>query len=162
MQKLFRCRKLMGLSVLISTCLLYFPVSPSRAAMITTEYVIHHESSKHSDRAQIKAFLGKADVIAQMQANGISHKEALARVDSLTDSEIDALAGQMDQIPAGAGGNGSGGMLSLLGLALYAIIAAIVLYFAFRGDKEEKPHKASEANYKVINGLESRHEADNF
>ena len=127
--------------MLISTFLLYVPLSPSQAVMITTEYVIHQESKKLSDRAQVRAFLGRADVIAQMQAYGINHKEALARVDGLTDSEIASLAGKMDQIPAGAGGNNStnGGMLSLIGLALYAIIAAIVLYFAFADEKEEKP-----------------------
>lgn len=139
MQKIFRCRKSMGLNVLISAFFLCFPVSPSRAVMLTTEYVIHQDPNELSDRARVKAFLGRADVIAQMQACGINYEEALARVDSLTDSEIDAIAGKMGQNPAGAGGNGSAGTLSLLGLALYAIIAAIVLFFAFAGDKEEKP-----------------------
>ena len=162
MQKIYCCRKCTGLTVLILTFFLCFAVFPSRAAMITTENVIHRDSKALSDLARVKAFLERADVITQLQAYGISHEEALARVDSLTDREIAAIAGQMDQIPAGAGRNSSGGMLSLLGLALYAIIAAIVLYFAFSGDKEEKPHKASEANYKVLNGLESRHESDNF
>ena len=139
MQKIYRCRKFVGITMLVSTFLLYVPLSPSKAVMITTEYVICQESNKLSDRARVRAFIGRSDVIAQMQAYGINHKEALARVDSLTDSEIASIAGKMDQIPAGAGGNNSGGMLSLLGLALYAIIAAIVLYFAFADEKEEKP-----------------------
>ena len=130
MQNLYRCRKYIGLTVLISTIFLYIAVSPSRAVMISTENAIHGVC----DRESVKAFLERADVIAQMQAHGVNPAEARARVDSLTDSEIDAIAGKMDQIPAGAGGSGSGGMLSLLGLALYAIIAAIVLYFAFAGD----------------------------
>ena len=77
--------------------------------------------------------------MAQMQTFGISHKEALSRAASLTDSEIASLADKMDQIPAGAGGNNSDTSLSLLGLAIYAIIAAIVLFFAFADEKEEKP-----------------------
>ena len=139
MQKIFRCRKIIGLTTLISTLLLCFPLSPAQAVMITTEYVIHKDFEKLSDREQVKAFLGRADVTAQMQAFGISHKEALSRAASLTDSEIASLAGKMDQIPAGAGGNNSDTSLSLLGLAIYAIIAAIVLFFAFADEKEEKP-----------------------
>ncbi len=139
MQKIFRCRKFIGLITLISTLLICFPLSPAQAVMITTEYVIHQESKKLSDRGRVSAFLRRADVIAQMQAFGISREEAQSRADSLTDNEIASLAGKIDQIQAGAGGNNSDTSLSLLGLALYAIIAAIVLFFAFVDEKEEKP-----------------------
>ena len=139
MQKIFRCRKFIGLITLISTLLICFPLSPAQAVMITTEYVIHQESKKLSDRGRVSAFLRRADVIAQMQAFGISREEAQSRSDSLTDKEIASLAGKIDQIQAGAGGNNSDTSLSLLGLALYAIIAAIVLFFAFVDEKEEKP-----------------------
>jgi hypothetical protein len=107
--------------------------------MITTEYVIHQESKKLSDRVRVSAFLRRADVITQMQAFGISREEAQSRAGSLTDNEIASLAGKIDQIQAGAGGNNSDTSLSLLGLALYAIVAAIVLFFAFFDEKEEKP-----------------------
>ena len=139
MQKIFQCRKFIGLITLISTLLICFPLSPAQAVMITTEYVIHQESKKLSDRVRVSAFLRRADVIAQMQAFGISSEEAQSRADSLTDNEIASLAGKIDQIQAGAGGNNSDTSLSLLGLALYAIIAAIVLFFAFVDEKEEKP-----------------------
>jgi hypothetical protein len=140
MQKIWRCRKVIGLTMLISTFLLYFLLPPAQAGMITTEYVIHQDSKKLSDRARVSAFLERAEVIAQMQAYGIHHKEALARVDSLTDSEIDLIAGKMDQIPAGAGTTYTldGSFLSILGLALYAIVAAIVIYFGFSDEKNEK------------------------
>jgi hypothetical protein len=108
--------------------------------MITTEYVIHQDFKKLSDRARVRAFLKRAQVIAQMRAYGIHHQEALARVDSLTDSEIASIAGRMDQIPAGAAGTYSldGSFLSIIGLALYAIVAAIVIYFGFSDEKKEK------------------------
>lgn len=140
MQKIFRCKKVIGLSTLISTFLLYFPLPPAQAGMISTEYVIHQDYRKLSDRARISAFLSKAEVIAQMQAHGINHKEALARVDSLTDSEIASIAGRMDLIPAGAETTYTldGSLLSFIGLALYAIVAAIVIYFAFSDEKKDK------------------------
>ena len=104
MKKIYRYRKFVGLFMVISTFLLSVPPSPARAAMITTQYTIHQDSEQHSDRARIRAFLGRADVMAQMQAHGIIPEEARSRVDSLTDSEIASIAGKMDRIPAGAGG----------------------------------------------------------
>ena len=140
MKKIFRYRRPVGLIVLLLTFMLYFPPSPARADMINTQYVIHQDSEPLSARARVKAFLGKADVMAQMQAYGISPTEALSRVDSLTDSEIASLAGKMDQFPAGAGTNYSadGSLLSFIGMALFAILAAILLYFSFTGEKEKK------------------------
>ena len=141
MQKIFQYRKIIGLTVLISTFLLCLPHSPARAAMITTEYIIHQDSKQLSDRARVKAFLGRADVMARMQAYGMSPTEALSRVDSLTDCEITSIAGKMDRMPAGTGGTYTldGSLLMFVGMALYAIIAAIVIYFSFDQDKEEKP-----------------------
>ena len=140
MKKIFRYRKSVGLIMLFSTFLLYFPPLPARAVMINTQYVIHKDSEQFSARAQVKAFLGRADVIAQMQAFGISPTEALSRVDSLTDCEIASIAGKMDRVPAGAGGTYSldGSLLMFIGMAIYAIIAAILIYFSFNSDKEEK------------------------
>jgi hypothetical protein len=110
--------------------------------MITTEYVIHQDSEQLSDRARLRAFLGRADVMAQIQACGISHEEALSRVDSLTDREIASIAGKMDEIPAVAGGSNfelDGSLLSIIGIAIYAIVMAIAIYFSRTMEKEEKP-----------------------
>jgi hypothetical protein len=141
MKKLFRYRKSVGLIMLISTFMLYFPPSPAGAVMINTQYVIHQDSEQLYARAKVKAFLLRADVMAQMQAYGINPTEALSRVDSLTDCEIASIAGKMDQIPAGAGDNYTmdGRLLMFIGMAIYAIIAAIVIYFSSNSDKEEKP-----------------------
>ncbi len=146
MQKIMRCRKFMGAILLISTFVLYFPLSPAQAVMITTDGVIHQDSETLSNRARVSAFLARADVIAQMQAHGISHPEALSRADSLTDGEIALIADKMDQIPAGGETTYSldGSFISIIGLALYAIVAAIVIYFAFSDDKEEKNDNSTE------------------
>jgi len=77
-------------------------------------------------------------VIAQMQTYGISREEALSRVDSLTDSEIALIADKLNQIPAGAGSvySADGSFLFFVGVALYAIFMAIVLWFSFKGEKD--------------------------
>ena len=141
MLKIFRYKKVIGFTTLISIFLLNCPLSPARAVMITTEYVIHQDCEHVSDRARVRAFLGRTDVMAQMQTYGISYEEALSRADSLTYGEIASIAGMMDQIPVGAGGTYSldGSLLSFIGIALYAIFAAIVIYFSFTIEKEEKP-----------------------
>ena len=141
MQMIFRYRKFIGLTVSISLFLLNFPLSPARAVMITTEYAIDRNSDRFTDRARVRAFLGRADVLAQLQAYGISHEEALSRIDSLTDREIASLAGKMDQIPEIAGGYNEfdGSLLAIVGLALYAIFMAIAIYFSRTMEKEDNP-----------------------
>lgn len=140
MKKIFRYRKPAGFIMLFSTFLLYLPPLPARAAMINTQHAIHQDSEKLSARARVRAFLGRADVMAQIQSFGISPAEALSRVDSLTDCEIASIAGKVDRIPAGAGGTYTldGSLLMFIGMALYAIIAAIVIYFSSNADREEK------------------------
>ena len=140
MQKIFQYRKFIGLSVSISIFLLNFPLSPARAVMITTEYAIHQDSEQLTDRARVKAFLGRADVLAQMQAYGISHEEALSRVDSLTDREIASIAGKMDQIPAAAEDGYyefDGSLLAIIGVAIFAIFMALAIYFSRTMEKKK-------------------------
>ena len=148
MQKIFRYRKFIGITVLISIFLLNFPLSPARAVMITTEYAIHQDSEQLSDRARLRAFLGRADVKAQLQAYGIGHEEALSRVDSLTEREIAPVAGKMDQIPVIAGGNYEfdGSLLAIIGLLLYTIVFAIVFYFSRTMEPEEQPQSSTSEN----------------
>ena len=148
MQKILRYRKYIGLTVVVSMFLLNFPLSPARADMITTEYTVAQDADQLSDRTRVRAFLGRADVMAQMQAYGISHEEALSRVDSLTDREIASIAGKLDQIPVGAGGNYEfdGSLLAIIGLLLYTIVFAIVFYFSRTMEPEEQPQSSTSEN----------------
>ena len=113
--------------------------------MITTEHLILEDSQEHSARARVKAFLRRADVKAQMQVHGISPEEALSRVDSLTDSEVALIADRMEQLPAGgATFTADGSFLMFLGMALYLIFAAILLWFSYGDDKDKEKEKKSE------------------
>ena len=150
MQKIFQYRQFIGLSVSISIFLLNFPLSPVRAALIPTEYAIHQDSEQLTDRARVRAFLGRADVLARMQAYGISHEEALSRVDSLTDEEIASLAGRMDQIPAAAEDGYyefDGSLLAIIGVAIFALFMALAIYFSRTMDKEEKSKEKKNESY---------------
>ena len=143
MQNIFRYRKYIGLTVSVTIFLLNLPLSPAQAVMIDTEYVIHPDSEQISDRVRVIAFLRRADVVAQMQAYGISREEALSRIDSLTDREIASIAGKMDQAPQAAGGRYEldGSLLAIIGLAIYAIFMAIAVYFSRTMETDEKTDK---------------------
>jgi hypothetical protein len=81
------------LGILIVACGL---VAPSvQAGMIGTDQVVQ------SERERVKAALERPDVAQVLQKMGLDAKDAAARVDAMTDSEVSALAGKIDLLPAG-------------------------------------------------------------
>lgn len=150
MQQIFRFRKIIGLTVSITIFLLYYPATYARAGMIATEHVSHQVSEPHSDRARMEAFFERADVMGYLKASGVRYEEALSRVASLTDREIAAIAGRLDQIPKGGEGTNyefDGSLLAIIGLALYAIFMAIAIYFSRTMDGKEKfPQEKNSSN----------------
>jgi hypothetical protein len=69
---------------------------PASAAIIATDQV-----AASAERDRVKSFLDRAEVQVQMQALGVNSQAALARVNALSDDEVAALAGRLDQLPAG-------------------------------------------------------------
>ena len=57
-----------------------------------------------SGRVLLEQTLARADVIAGLQARGVSVEAARARVAALTDDEAAQVAARIDQAPAGADG----------------------------------------------------------
>jgi hypothetical protein len=55
----------------------------------------------HGGRAQLEQTLQRVDVVAALQARGVSVDAARARVAALTDAEAAQVAAQIDQAPAG-------------------------------------------------------------
>ena len=91
------------------------PIGAAHAALITTDQVIG-EQSAGDDRARVLDFLSRQDVREQLEAMGVDADEALARTETLSDVEIQQIAGRLDELPAGEG-------------AVGAIVGAIVLIF---------------------------------
>lgn len=91
------------------------PLGAVNAAMVTTDQVIG-ESATVDDRDRVLDFLARQDVREQFEALGVDPDEALARTANLSDAEIQQIAGQLDELPAGEG-------------AVGAIVGAIVLIF---------------------------------
>ena len=68
----------------------------SIAGIVTTDRVY-----AGVERDQVRNFLERADVQAKMQSLGVDPAAARARVDALGDDEVAALAGRIDELPAG-------------------------------------------------------------
>ena len=81
--------------------------------------------SAQLDRAAVMAVLDRPDVVSQLQAQGLDPQVARERVASMSDSEVQALNGEIDSLPAGAKSNGGW-------IAGAVVIAIIIWYFWMR------------------------------
>jgi hypothetical protein len=109
-------------SYFVLLCLLglgsYIPAS--RAAIVGTEAV----ASEHSiqiDRDQLNQLFQRDDVKSYLLAQGVDPASVQARVNGLSDAEIQALAEQLDEYPAG-----EGTFETILILAFLAFIALLI------------------------------------
>ncbi len=94
--------------------------SGARAELVPTSFILDHAAARQA-RAQVMAALARTEVQAQMQALGVSAAEARERVASLSDSEIEALAGRLHEEPAG--GNAVG---VIIGAAVFIFIVLLI------------------------------------
>lgn len=74
---------------------------PATAAMVSNETAL--AQTQQVDRAELKAFFDRADVVEAMQEQGVTPEMAKRRVDSMTDFEAQQLAAHIETEPAGAG-----------------------------------------------------------
>ena len=81
------------------------PIGLAQAKMVTTDQVLEH-ADPGSDRERVESFLLREDVQSQFVLLGINPEEAANRVASLSDEEIQQIAGRLDELPAGEGGLG--------------------------------------------------------
>ena len=89
--------------VMLSMLAMGLPMQSAFAVMVDTGQAVSHELAGQ-DRAKISAFLDRADVLAQLQTQGVTANEAKARVYALTDDEAHNIAGKLDKLPAGGDG----------------------------------------------------------
>ena len=76
------------------------PYQSARAAMMETETTIHLDRSQ-SPRGYLNNLLAREDIQAVLVSQGIDPQEAQARIDSLSDAEVNAIADKLDRLPAG-------------------------------------------------------------
>jgi len=92
----------------------------ARAAMVGTGEIIQQQSADQG-RDKIIAFLDRSDVQQQLQSFGVAPVDAKVRVASLSDSEVQMLAGKIDQLPAGGDAVGA-----IIGAAVFIFIVLLI------------------------------------
>jgi hypothetical protein len=106
------CRLLIALMV-------WTPYQIATAGMIGTDQVV--ASSPQADRTTVLNFLNRGDVANKLQSLGLDPATAKDRVGAMSDQEVQALAGRIDAMPAGASDAGV--------VLLIILIAAAVWWF---------------------------------
>lgn len=76
------------------------PLPVAKAAMISTDDVIGTVNGD-VDRARVTSLLARDDVRAQMEALGVDPNMAATRVAGLSDSEVQQIVDQLNELPAG-------------------------------------------------------------
>lgn len=102
--------------VMLNMLAMGLPLQSAFAGIVETDRAVSHELAGQ-DRARIKAFIDREDVLYQLQKQGVTPGEAKARVDALTDDEAHKIAGKLDQLPAGG---------DILGLLFTVFIVLLV------------------------------------
>lgn len=100
MKLLRRLTKPVSHLVVLGLLALSLHLPAAHAGMVGTEAVVN-TAQVQQDRERLHSALSRDDVQAQLLARGVDPAQVQARLDSLTDEEMQTLATNMDQLPAG-------------------------------------------------------------
>jgi hypothetical protein len=107
------------LSRILIVCMIGLPFS-AQAGLIGTDQIVTAEQALAA-RDMVTGVLSRAEVASQLQALGLTPEAAKDRVAALTDSEVSKLAGQLQNLPAGADGGGLI-LLILIGVLIWWLV----------------------------------------
>jgi len=107
---------------------LVLPLQSAQAGIVGTDRVEVSAQSKIG-RERIRTFLSREDVRKEMQTQGVDVNAANARVDALTDDEVQKVAGNLDNMPAG--GDILGFLFTIFIVLLITDILGLTKVFSF-------------------------------
>ena len=122
MENLRRLAKPVSHLVVAGLLALSVHLPAAQASLVGTEAVIN-ATQVQQDRARLHQMLNREDVKSRLIARGVDPSQVQARVDSLTDQEVQTLAAKMDQMPAG------GDALDLLVFIFIVLLITDILGF---------------------------------
>ena len=120
MYSLIQKRRAIAILVIVTFSTFCIISAPARARMINTDEIFK-QSQYDLSRKSINTFLDRSEVQKYLVAWGVSPEEAKARIDSLTDEEIENIASRIDRLPAGGDGLGT-----IVGAALLIFIILLI------------------------------------
>lgn len=120
MHSLRQKRKSIAVLVIIALSTFSIISAPAHAAMVNTAEIL--KQNQHNLACErINMFLDRSEVQKHLVAWGVNPDEAKARVDCLSDQEIERISARIDQLPAGSGALGS-----IVGAALIIFIVLLI------------------------------------
>lgn len=108
--------------LIVSVMGLGLPLQSAYAGLVGTDKVAVSAQSQ-SERERIRTFLDRESVRNELQAQGVDANTAKARVDALTDEEVQKVAGKLDKMPAG------GDVLGILFTVFVILLVTDILGF---------------------------------
>lgn len=113
----------MFFSLFLVTAILSLSIESSHAklSMLPTIEVID-AASFEQDREKVMAFMTTPEVQKELIKNGVNPQEAVGRIASLSHSEVNKLAGQIDEAKAG----GDLGVGSLVGAVIFVFLILLI------------------------------------
>jgi hypothetical protein len=117
MEKLRRLSKPVSHLVVLGLLALSLHLPAAHAGMIGTEAVVN-AAQVQQDRERLRDVFNRDDVKAQLIARGVDPAQVQARVDSLTDEEVQSLSDKINQLPAGGD--------SFLGALVFVFIVLLI------------------------------------
>lgn len=128
MEQLRRLTQPVAHLVVLSILALSLHLPAANAAMVGTEAVVSATQAQQ-DRERLAQTISRADVQQQLVARGVDPAQVQARLESLTDEEVQTLAANMDQLPAG--GDALGVLVFIFLVLLFTDIMGFTNIFPF-------------------------------
>jgi hypothetical protein len=113
--------------LVVSLCALGLPIPAVQAELVATDRVETTRQDGFSGRELLGSLLDRADVGAALERQGVSADDAKARVNALSDDEVERLAARFDSLPAA--GNGFESALWLGFLVFVILLVTDILGF---------------------------------
>ncbi len=95
---MIRLRRWIAAVLTVSTSMMVIPL-PAQAGIVATEALVATGAS--AERERLTALLAREDLRVQLEAKGVRPADVQARLDALSDAEVEQLAGRIDSLPAG-------------------------------------------------------------
>ena len=107
---------------LLIASMMLMTFTAAQDGMIGTDQLAGASSSAQLDRLAVLDVLSRPEVANQLTAQGVDPQVARERVASMSDSEVQALRGQIGSLPAGAMSHGAIA-------AIVVVVVALVLWY---------------------------------
>jgi len=113
--------------LVVSMCSLGLPVPVAQAELVATDRIEAAGQAWLPARERLGSLLDRTDVRAALERHGVSADDARARVNALSDDEVERLAARFDSLPAA--GNGFGSVLWIGFLVFVILLVTDILGF---------------------------------